>query len=392
MTSALKHPSHPLTFFIIFLIALTSCTFPASASDTLQVYVARPVSGDVIMLGERFDFLANGLSTAGDVSRVLFFANGSLVGEADNAAGETISTSVRWEPPAVGEYQLQVAAQRGSEYFYSETVTVCVLPFQIAPGHPTDIYAHGFEGECVIPARSPAAVAGSPEATTASASPNPLTYIPGYFESCREMTRFVNFKFYIDDPNDDVVFTSIAINLAQALMGRISGEATLALTRVGDEAPHTKLYAGRLDLHTYLERSFVDPASGEALPGDLIWSARAFGRDGSIVLEEGPFVIPVTPVGCDNLPLAPAAIETLLPEPLVTFEPQPTATPATAADCPPGTYFSDITNKCYQVALPTATPKENPSGGSQNTCSQYDSANACISAGCTYDYDSKSCK
>lgn len=388
--SLIKRIADAFRWFALFVF-LHACTFPATASDTLQVYVARPGDGDVIALGERFNLLANGVSTAGEVSRVLFFANGLLVGESDNRAGETIVSEILWTPSEAGEYEIQVAAQRGSEYFYSSTVTVCVWPFQIAPGHPTDIYTHGFEGECVLPERSSSAVPGSPEATTVSASPNPLTYVPGYFDSCREKTRFVNFKFYLDDPNDDVVFTTVAINLAPALMGRISGEATLALTRIGDEAPHTKLYAGRLDLHTYLERSFVDPATGDGLPGDLIWYARAFNREGEIVIEEGPFVIPVSPVTCEDTPLLPTPTA-LSPEAIVTFEPQWTATPAAASDCPPGTYFSDITNKCYQVAIPTLTPKDNGSGGEENSCSQYDSDNACISAGCTYDYNTKSCK
>jgi hypothetical protein len=253
------------------------------------------------MVGESFDLLANGSSATGGVSRVLFFANGVLIGEAENRASDSIVASHRWTPTEAGQYTLQFAAQHGSEYIYSSTINVCVLPFQIAPGHPTDIYAHGYEGDCVIPERAASILSGEPTTETASASPNPLTYVPTiYYDSCRDETRFVNFKFYINDPGDDIVFASIAINMNPAYFGRISGEATLALTNIGTGTPSTKMFAGGMDVHIFLERSFSIPETGEGESGELIWSARGFNRSGEILLEEGPFIIPVTPINCDG--------------------------------------------------------------------------------------------
>lgn len=377
-----------LNFFLIGIL-IGGCTFPVTTSDEFDVFFGRPSRGDVIMVGETFDLLANGVSTAGDVSRVLYFANGRLIGEAPNRASSTIVASFRWTPSEAGQYTLQLAAQRGSEYAYSSTITVCVLPFQIAPDHPFDIYAHGYDGNCIIPERSITGTSGPIVVTTASSSPQSITYVPDFFSRCLDQTRIINFKFYLEDPNDDIVFATIDLRMNPSLGGRINGETTLALTRIGGSSPISKLFAGSMDMHIYFTRSLTNPTTGEGLSGDLIWRARAFNRSGEIILEEGPFTIPVTPTLCDGA--APTASMPPTETPAVEIEPQFTSTPASAIDCPPGTYYSDITNKCYQIAIPTATKKGND-GDNVNVCSQYDSANTCIAGGCTYNYNTKSCE
>lgn len=390
--------------FLLASLLIASCTFPATTSEDFQLYFGRPQDGDVIMLGESFQLLANGLSTAGEVSRVLYFVDGRVVAEAPNTAGTTIVTSYTWTPAAAGQYTLQLAAQRGSQYAYSEVLRVCVLPFQIAPGHPFDIYAHGHQGDCQLPERSAAARPGVPAVTLANANPASLTYVPFFYETCPEQTRFVDFQFNLDDPNDDIVFAAIAINIAPAQAGRINAETTLAMTRLEHVPAPAKTYIGYLDLHIFLARSLTNPETSLGLDGELRWTARAFGRDGEILLEEGPFSIPAVPVPCDATLATPAALPvepalTGLPEitvtletlPQPTFTPQLTATPASARDCPPGTYYSEITQKCYQVAIPTATLKPNQPE-EQNSCSQYDSYNACVAAGCSYNLNTKTCE
>lgn len=390
--------------FLLASLLIASCTFPATTSEDFQLYFGRPQDGDVIMLGESFQLLANGLSTAGEVSRVLYFVDGRVVAEAPNTAGTTIVTSYTWTPAAAGQYTLQLAAQRGSQYAYSEVLRVCVLPFQIAPGHPFDIYAHGYQGDCQLPERSAAARPGTPTVTLANANPASLTYVPFFYETCPEQTRFVDFQLNLDDPNDDIVFAAIAINIAPAQAGRINAETTLAMTRLEHVPAPAKIYIGYLDLRIFLARSLTNPETSLGLDGELRWTARAFGRDGEILLEEGPFSIPAVPVSCDGTLATPAALPvepalTGLPEitvtletlPQPTFTPQLTATPASARDCPPGTYYSEITQKCYQVAIPTATLKPNQPE-EQNSCSQYDSYNACVAAGCSYNLNTKTCE
>jgi hypothetical protein len=328
------------TAAIVFLTA--ACTFPVTTSDDLEVHIARPASGDVIMLGESVQFLANGSSSDGDVRRVLFFANGTLVGEDPNDHGEIIVSEIIWTPPAAGEYTLQVAAQRGSEYAYSSTVQLCVLPFQIAPGHPVDIYAHGYDGECTIPPRSSSAGTGSPSMRT-SVAPSSLTYVPNYYSDCPDQTRMMDFKVYVDDPHDDVVFVAIAIQIEPGFASRINSETTVVLTHTLGEAPGTKGFFGQFDVHIFLARSLISRPTGEAVEGELRWTARAFGRDGSILLEHGPESIPVSPVTCDG-----ASLESLLQVPASI---QITATPGSDADCPPGTYFAPATNRCIAIQI-----------------------------------------
>ncbi|HET7144977.1 MAG TPA: hypothetical protein VFI68_13240, partial [Anaerolineales bacterium] len=133
------------------------------------------------------------------------------------------------------------------------------------------------------------------------------------------------------------------------------------------------------------------PATGEGYGGDMNWSARAFGRDGGILIEEGLFIIPVSAVNCDGSAFAPTATPSPSPSPAATLE-QSTPTPASALDCPPGTYYSDITHKCYAYATPTATPKNGGNDGNELNCPQYTSDSACKAAGCTFNYTTKSCQ
>ncbi len=381
--------SHPIRLFLSLLITCIlagACTFPVTTSDDFEVHFGRPAGGDVIMLGESLSLLANGSSTDGDVSRVLYFANGRLVSEAPNRAGDSIVAEYIWTPSEVGEYTLQLAAQRGSEYAYSPIITVCVLPFQIAPGHPYDIYAHGYEGDCEIPARADSAVLGEPRATTVSVSPESINYVPFSSISCPPQPRMLNFKFYIDDPHDDVVFASIALSIDPALTGRINGETTLALTHVGNEPPHTKLFVGEINMEVYLGRSLTTPETGEGNIGVINWLARAFGRDGAILIEEGSFTIPAAPVTCEGTsPLAspsPAATSTPILE-------QVSPTPASALDCPAGTYFSEFTNKCIAIEIP---PTQKPGGESGQSCSNYASKDACTAGGCTWNDNMNKCQ
>jgi hypothetical protein len=321
---------------LLISLLLGGCVFPETISDDIEVHFGRPAGGDVIMLGESMQLLANGESTAGDVSRVQFYVNGAQVGDRPNAYGAQIVVEMTWTPPAAGEYTLQLAAQRGREHAYSAPVKVCVLPFQIAPGHPVDIYAHGYDGDCSIPDRAASAIPGSPSLNRTSPSASSLTYVPNFFDTCPDQTRILQFKIYIDDPHDDVVFAAISLVVSPAFFGRISSEATLALTHLSGVAPNTKLFFGGMDVHIWLARSLTDPATGEGMDGTLNWTVRGFGRDGSTLINEGPFGIPVTPVNCDGSAAALAA---------------PTSTPASALDCPSGTYFAPVTNRCIAIQM-----------------------------------------
>ncbi len=78
---------------------------------------------------------------------------------------------------------------------------------------------------------------------------------------------------------------------------------------------------------------------------EIIVELLLFGSDGILISEEGPFNIFPTLYGAPT----PTAIAT--------------ATPASALDCPPGTYFAEVTNRCIPIAI---EPTRESGGG--NSC------------------------
>ena len=62
-------------------------------------------------------------------------------------------------------------------------------------------------------------------------------------------------------------------------------------------------------------------------------------------------------------------------------------TPASAADCPSGTYFADVTHQCIAIATPTTG-----NGGGGVVCSNITSSSICDSTpGCTFNSSLKKC-
>ncbi len=373
-------------FLAVVAIAaqIVSCALPVVPAEDFDVHLARPWDGDVVMVGEPVELLANGADPGRRVLAVGFFANGRMLGSGRNLALRhpdvtVIIGRIIWTPTEPGLYRIRAVAYADGNYAASDVVDVCVLPFQIAAGHPTDVYAHGYDGDCELPPRRESAPPGEATMLSAAASPPSLTYIPDYIDFCPDKTRFIRFTVEIDDPHDDVVFAAVAVRIIPALSERYNSETTVVLNHIGDDLPYTKRYQGEINIHIFLALSLTDPMTGVGRIGNLTWRAQAFGRDGEVLISAGPFSIESTPVHCDGSyagPGAPTAPSTLK----ATVTPLPTQTPASAADCPPGTYFSETTHKC--IAIQTLTPKP---GGGQQGCSQYGSKDACSAAGCNWD-------
>jgi hypothetical protein len=72
-----------------------------------------------------------------------------------------------------------------------------------------------------------------------------------------------------------------------------------------------------------------------------------------------------------EIPVHPCNIEMLVIEPTPTLEPKPTATPAFAKDCPPGTYFVEVTHRCIPIDTPIPGTSGGDSGGSSGGSSCY---------------------
>lgn len=358
-------------------------------SDDFEIHMNLPQNGTVIMVGESIELNASGVSTAGDVTDVTFLANGSSIGNVPNHLGGTIVASLVWTPIAVGEYEVQAVAQRGDGTAYALARRVCVLPFQIAPGHTIDTYARGYEGDCPIPDRSSSAIPGSPTLQS-SVTPQSITYAPDFVDLCPDQTRIVQVDAWTDDPHDDVAFVTFAFQVLPALHSRLNSEGTLVLTRTTDYSRYAKHFQGQIDLHIFMARSLetspTDPSTIDGQAGSLNWTIRAFGRDGTILLHYGPETIPVTPVNCDGTMPAAAPALTLIPS---IIQPALSLTPASAKDCPPGTYFADITHRCIAIEVP---PTSKP-GSIDNSmsCSGYGDASTCTTNGCSWDKTKGTC-
>lgn len=397
-----------IRFIFVLLIVGTlmgACTFPVTTNAEWTInFGLSGGEGYVIPLGETVSLSSNGTSSAGSVSRVLFWEDGRLIGSSRNTqSGDSFSARIDWTPTRTGEITLQAAVQRGSTFGYSETITVCVLPFERGPGLHPEIALVRYDGDCTIPERSSTATSGI-LSMSASASPDNLSYVAietDYEETLCTHTSPLTFNATVTDAPDDVVLVTVTFEIAPSFGGHINSEYTLILNHIGDEAPSIKLYSMTYDAYIHLRWSLQSPPplaiSG---PGEITWTARAFGRDGETLLEDGPHAIPVNPVNCDGTPYEmaastaeplPTSTPTLIPIPTPTLI-QVTFTPASQLDCPPAHYYSDITHKCYAVAIPTATPKNGGDDNSGPNCSQYTSQNACVAAGCTYNMNKKSCE
>ena len=103
-----------------------------------------------------------------------------------------------------------------------------------------------------------------------------------------------------------------------------------------------------------------DTADAESLiPSKVMSAAFATGASGSFlwdaaVNDESMRVLART--GVMEIPFAPGACPTPLAIPPGKVPPgMPPLTPASAADCPSGTYYADMTHQCIAIATPTAT-------------------------------------
>jgi hypothetical protein len=82
--------------------------------------------------------------------------------------------------------------------------------------------------------------------------------------------------------------------------------------------------------------------------GNFIWTATVVDNSGRVLAKTGVMEIPFAPFPC------PTPMVSALP-PLILVP--STSTPASAADCPSGTYYADMTHRCIAIATPTATKR-----------------------------------
>jgi hypothetical protein len=192
---------------------------------------------------------------------------------------------------------------------------------------------------------------------------------------CPEVSdTIISFEATVEDPPDEVVFVVVYYSMTfSAGAPTYPGETrthALVLTHTSTIDPGRQVYTGHTDeLSPLLTNYFYGEGAGE-----IRWTARALGRSGEILLEDGPYTIDANS-SCG--PVTPA----IVPPPTATATLEPSE-----ENCPPGTYYAPVTNQC--IAIQISSPK--PGGGEK--CSDHGNSGSCSAAGCSWDGQTQSCK
>jgi len=349
---------------LLIAIILGACTLgPFSARD-VSVWVAQPAQGAVLPLGDINVIGKAGVSHPRAALRdMTFFANGIFIGR-DSSLEVTgvppfpiffYDGDIVWTPETPGEYFLQVMSSR--RVAVSDPVRVCIIDFTFPIPETDDLVGpFGYEGPCPIPDRDEFATPGE-QSLTVDASPDTLLYRP--YEVTCPWPEPLTFEAALMDPPEDVVFVTVDVSVTGASTGSFPGETfayQIVLNQTDTLPSGVKMFEGSISFPD--PREFLAEYLGNE-PGEVIWTARAIGRDGSVILSIGPVSIPVVP--CTPI------IRLSITLPPVT--PTPTSTPASDADCPPGTYFAPATNRCIPIQIVTSQPGGDGDGdGGGNAC------------------------
>jgi len=369
-------------FVFISVLLSSGCVLPSTLNfPGTSTELGLPSPGSIYSLGQVVNLAAvtrfplagprvegfTFYSDAREIAVAPIGASGTGSGGSGWATGEAT-----WTPPAVGEYQLQVWARLSNGRLnISSPARICVLDISFH-GYTDSLPPYGYTAACEVPS-SP--VTDPSAAVRLTTTPSPISI--GYATETCPAAPPATITFYstVDDPGNRAAFVLVDMVLNYHDVGSTttSGPA-LALTQTSSVGA-TKIFSGSsYDLTSDLGPSTLGP------PGivTITWTARAYDRSGAILVTDGPHDLLAAP--CDP-PVHPLLLATPT---LITI--LPTNTPASARDCPPGTFFADQTHKCLPIqTLPTK--KSGPN------CSQYTTDTSCNAApGCAYDYIAKQCK
>ena len=372
---------------LLIPLLLSACVLPSTDRYHLHTRFLRPIDGSVIpvapitLTAVMSTRLVPGFFSSLHVSGMTFFANGVEIGnattiEADDDAsspepGIIYIGSRSWTPPAPGEYFIQVKATLTHlvDYVngdYSSAIRLCVVDDSIAP--PGSLTYHGYSGVCPLPTRDPSApTTGTIDTVSATVNPSSLGFCP---EPDPNTYPSLLFTVSIQDPADQIELIDVFIKDSDSRNAWGDGVA-LGLTSIGPSGE--KIFTGTEDLAAEFYRPLSYIGSATFL-GDLLWLPVARLHSGEL-LSESWHTIPVH-----------RCVPLEAPFSFATPTPVSTATPASARDCPSGTFFAEQTHRCIPVQiLPT---KPGHSGGG---CPQYGDPSSCTSNGCSWDKPSNTC-
>jgi hypothetical protein len=273
------------------------------------------------------------------VSSVRVSYQGSQIGSVSSDPNQNWGGGTfQWTPPsAPGEYVVQAISNDGS---ISASTNVCVVDLGI-----TLDYLEVMNGDTCLPPSAPS--------STDAFSIEHANAIPGSGSCNPNGTVDIEFDIYVNDPANQIAYAYIELTN----VSNDGGEHTFGL-------PGPRSVYG-IDYEVSLS-SLMTQLGGSST---ITWTAKVVSLSGQ-VLTDGPHQLTYTPPDCSllvpNLHItAVPPIPRFLPNPLPLQPRNPTATPASAADCPPGTYFAPATFRCIEVKINTPKPGGNGGGASQ---------------------------
>ena len=288
------------------LLFLSGCS-STPAPNSLTVDLVSPQTSIVIWPQTSY-FLAAQAHTQDNSSQsvhITFYANQQMIGAVDSSANS--QAVLKWTPPALGTYTIQVEAQAGTESASSKAVEMCILNIDTSHGFP--LWGYGYNGPCILP---PASDSQDPVAISAIATPANLIYS----RNCPSGTglAIISFQAKVSDPGNRVAFVSVKYmgqnyNFPNPTVfdGASSNNLydSVILNETSVAADGTKIYTG------YTQD--LGPISSALLSGTsagIQWWARALSSNGSganqILEQDGPYTVPVEPC------TPPSAYPTLL--------------------------------------------------------------------------------
>ncbi len=359
-------------YMLVVCLSLLGCSMPASTRPHLSVRLDSPRSGMVVALPAEIFVYAEATVPAQNVTRMIFYANGLVIGEDTSPvpSGEFTSGIVHWSPTEPGEYLVQAEALRSDGSAFTAAARVCVLPAISERRARNFVFQqYGYTGPCEVPAPNPLTPRGSEVSMVVHAIPGSLAY---NHSSCTASvaTPTIAFEATVDDPSDRVAFVVVDYSVPSlATAGTVIND-TIALNWTSSSSMGEKIFTGTTEDLTFFLQGEL-----QADGGILTWTARALTRDGEVLAEDGPHDIIASPCVAAVI----GAPMPLIVEWTPTFTPIPTETP---------------TPTLVPYVPPTKKPDDgsgNPDGNGGSKCSSYSDKDSCSAAGCSWDPDKKAC-
>jgi len=333
---ARRRPAFVLSLTFLLVNILSACIIPTRELPGIELRISQPLAGSVVPVApldvQGVVFWTGASPFPEDsANRMVLYANGVLIGEAATMTSSRASIVRTWTPPGPGEYTLQVQADIGRTYAISDPTRVCVVEDPASGPLREGIW--GYTGLCDGRTRSEFTEPGE-ISMEALAYPRVLHYNPEGTNACPEYgAPGITFRALVTDPPDLIGSVIVDYEISS---GGGSDIGALELYSVVDTTPGDRYRGYTGSLH-----GFLNTALPEGGPGQINWTARAYGWDWELLLTSGPHTIYVVP--CD----APIAY----PPSSIAAPPTPSATPGSDADCPPGTYYAPATHQCIAIQI-----------------------------------------